>query len=563
MRSRPRGWSICLFASALGVACGSTPPSGFGEDTTGAAPQPAPSSADDPGSSTTFGDTQTGLVVEPSNATVFIDTATTPATPATLDYKLVLKGGPNGDQDLTSSATFTAKNPALGAFTGAKFTSVDLLPGNVRGVTTQIEAKAPNGAGVANLTLVQLRKTGPQRDFFFIVPYNEQPSPTSDVLTFQTKIQQVDIAFVMDTTASMGGSITNLKNALSGTLLTQLAAAIPSVGLAVVDHRDVPYGGYGSSGDWPVKVRQVVTTNVGTAQAAVSQYAAAGGGDGPESQLLAMFHTLTGTAISWPTGSVPAHAPPAGYWGGVDFRPGSLAVVTLITDVSWHSDTSSPYSFSAPTTAQLQSAFQTAKARFVDITSGPEAQADALSDATGSNISPSAFGPSCAAGQCCTGVNGAARAPTGPNGSCRLNFLHSGGNGVSSGIVKAIEAISTGSRFDVTARASNDPSNAGGVDATKFIKALRAMEEGNATAGCPPQAATDTDGDGIKDTFVQVLVGTPVCFEVIAAVNQTVRPDNEAHFFNAFIDVLGVPGDVKLDRRAVLFLVPPAEPKVK
>ena len=146
----------------------------------------------------------------------------------------------------------------------------------------------------------------------------------------------------------------------------------------------------------------------------------------------------------------------------------------------------------------------------------------------------------------------------------RLNFLHSGGTGVSDSIVKAIQAISVGSTFDVTAVPSNDPTNAPGedgspVDATKFIKALRAMDEGDPKNGCGPQAAKDTNADGIKDIFSTVKVGMLVCFEVIPQTNTIVKPKPAAQFFNAFIDVLGMPGSVKLDRRTVLFLVPPRE----
>ena len=44
-------------------------------------------------------------------------------------------------------------------------------------------------------------------DFFFVVPYGEDPSPKNDVLTFSTNIKQADVAFLMDTTGSMSGSI--------------------------------------------------------------------------------------------------------------------------------------------------------------------------------------------------------------------------------------------------------------------------------------------------------------------------------------------------------------------
>lgn len=196
---------------------------------------------------------------------------------------------------------------------------------------------------------------------------------------------------------------------------------------------------------------------------------------------------------------------------------------------------------------------------------GSENQANALSDATNSNVPPSAFGSvaGCSAGQCCTGVNGAGRGATGPGGTCRLNFQSTNGNGVSSGVAKAIEAIAVGSSFDVTARPSNDPKNPKNVDATKFIKALRAMDEGNQAAGCPAAPAKDTNGDGIKDTFISVKVGTPVCFEVIPQKNTFVEPASDPQFFNAFIDVVGVQGNVQLDHRSVLFLVPPQDAGVK
>ena len=57
--------------------------------------------------------------------------------------------------------------------------------------------------------------------------------------------------------------------------------------------------------------------------------------------------------------------------------------------------------------------------------------------------------------------------------------------------------------------------------------------------------------------------GTPVCFEVIPAKNNFVEPDIDPQFFNAFIDVVAVQGNLQLDKRSVLFLVPPKDASVK
>ncbi len=550
-------WTALLVGVTTAAGCGSSGRNSSFDDAPPAGTDPGTTPGEDGGGPTgpNFGTTDDGLTVDPLNAVVFIDTATTPVTPATLSYKVKLKQG-GTETDLTSGATFELADKALGTFAGPTFTSVTTLPGGLPGATTFVKVDTGQHKGQASLTVVALRKTGDNRDFFFLEPYKQPPSPSNDVLKFSTKIQKVDVAFVTDTTGSMGGSITNLRSALTGTIVPALTAAIPSVHMAVVDHKDFPYGSYGDFSDFPVRVYQVMTPTVSLVSAGINKYNASGGFDGPESQIPAMQHTLTGEAISWPGGTVPAHTPPAGLWGGVDFRDGSVPVIVLITDVSWHDD----YTFPHPTMGTLQAAFKARNAKFVDITNFDEGQANVLSDATSSNVPPSAFGP---ASTCPTGVGGAARGATGPGGTCRLNFLHSGGSGVSTGITKAIQAISVGSTYDVTAKPSNDPTNADGVDATKFMKALRAKDEGDATQGCPPAAAKDSDGDGIKDTFLAVKVGTPVCFEVIPQQNDTVPPKNVVQFFNAYIDVLGLPGNINLDKRIVKFLVPPAGVQTK
>jgi hypothetical protein len=532
-----------------------------------------------------------GISLDPSNATIYIDTATATPTAATQTYtaKLNLDGG--GQKDVTGEVVLTLDNPALGTFKANQFTSVTSLPGlkpgEVGGVTTIVTGKAEGKTGTAALTIVQLRKTGDHRDFYFEVPYLSPPTPDRDVLKFGTNIKQVDVAISMDTTGSMGGSIANLKTNLSGTMFPGLVAAIPSVGLAVAYHDDYPTGSYGTPscfgasalpGDLPSGIVQVVTTDLPTAQTAANKLETHCGADGPEAQEPSMWHILTGKALVWNTGSVPAHTPAPGTFGGVDFRPGSLPVVVEITDVTWHDSTTpagspAPYGSDVtdpPQIADVITAFNSNNARFIDITNGAfsasEEQANQVSDATKSNLPPAAF--AAGATDCPTGMSGAARPATGPAGSCRLNFLHNNGAGVSTSVVKAIQGISVGSTFDVTAQPSNDPTNAPGtdgkpVDATKFIKALRAMDEGSPKDGCPAHAAKDTDGDGYKDTFLTVTVGTPVCFEVLPQENTTVPPKPQVQFFNAFIDVLGMPGSVKLDHRIVLFEVPPKDPTAK
>ena len=551
--------SLGLLAAAGGAGCGA-PVERSGYDTDLQATDPSNGGTDAAGGGGGMGPSlgggggpvgTAGLALDPKNTTVIIDTAQMPAAAGTLAYKVL-----NGTKDVTAGGKFTLSDSTLGTFSSATFTSVGSLPAGVLGKSATVSAVTSDGTALGTLTVVALRKTGAQRDFFFVEPYKDTPNPTTDTLKFSTNIQQVDVAFVMDTTGSMGGSINNLKTALSGTLLTQLQAAIPNVSMALVDHKD-----FGQFDPWGVNVRQVSTTNINLMKTAVGNMTASGGGDLPEAQIGAMFYALTGQANNG-SPSIAAHTPAAGTFGGVDFRNGSVPVVVEITDADWKNPSGNV------DISQLAPAFMAANAKFVSVAasdgSGTEAQANALSDQTGSAVSAAAFGAvaGCSAGQCCTGVNGAGRSNNNGAGQCRLNFLHQSGNGVSTGIVNAIKAISVGSQFDVTAKASNDPMNASGVDATKFIKALRARDEGDPANNCPAHAAKDTNGDGIKDTFTAVVVGTPVCFEIIPAVNTTVPPTKVPQFYKANVNVVGVQGNVQLDNREVLFLVPPTTPGV-
>jgi hypothetical protein len=286
-----------------------------------------------------------------------------------------------------------------------------------------------------------------------------------------------------------------------------------------------------------------------------------------------MLYTLTGEAIdSLPP--VAAHVSAPGTFGAVDFRPGALPIVVEITDAHWHDASTLPWpgGHDTVTLPALADAFTHAHARFVAVTDmhAPDdypfpvtTQPNELSDATGSHVPVDAFHGACGEGMCCTGVGGTAVTPDGPGGTCRLDFQIDNGVGMTESLVRAIDAISVGTEVDVVAVASNDDTNAPGadgrpVDATKFIGALRAMDEGDVANGCVAHAAKDTDGDGMKDTFVDVVVGTHVCFEVVPRMNDSVEPKAYAQTFYAFVDLLGVPGRITLDRRRIEFIVPAA-----
>jgi hypothetical protein len=77
------------------------------------------------------------------------------------------------------------------------------------------------------------------------------------------------------------------------------------------------------------------------------------------------------------------------------------------------------------------------------------------------------------------------------------------------------------------------------------------------TVICVGDLATgNSDSDPEADYFVDVIPGTPVCFDIIPAQNDTVAPSSIPVIYTAFVDVIGDSVTV-LDTREVYFLVPP------
>lgn len=459
--------------------------------------------------------------------------------------------------DVTKQARFGVRTTRYGRF-GFQTFFPTLSESDGVGVVTVVGAKVGDKVGFAHLAILQLARTGDRRDAATLVPAGGDADPPRMLPKTGGGVSKADIAIVMDTTGSMGGSIDDLVASLQTKIFPELQRKIPDLAVGLVEHKDYPVGGYGSSSDFPVKIHKEITTDVAGVRTALSALKADGGADGPESQVPAMYHALTGAELKWSGGSVPKREPPAGRMGAIGFRPGALPVVVLVNDIDWHESTHAAYDpadvFDPPTMDQLATAFNGLNARFVSITaSGQEAQPNWLSDKTSSNVPPSAF-TGCTAGQCCTGASGAARPPEAPDGRCRLNFLHSGGKGVSGSLINAILGLSVGSIFDVSAKVTPATS---GVDASALVTAVRPLAAGDATNGCAAHDVKDVDGDGTPETFATLPLNKPVCFEVTVAKNTLFPAKSVPQILTATLEVTGAPGQVLLDKRTLVFVVPP------
>ncbi len=191
--------------------------------------------------------------------------------------------------------------------------------------------------------------------------YVEVPERTNteEVFEFTLEIEMGDVAFIIDTTGSMGGTISAMKSEYSA-MVSALTTALPDAEYAVGTYDDYAYGGYGysSSGDKPFYMLQQVTSDTSAVQSALTGIGTHYGGDGPESGMEALFQGASGVGYDQNcdgrydsstdvlpfladatdpfTGSGGQHyssgTPGGGLNGGFGFRDYALPVMVFATD---------------------------------------------------------------------------------------------------------------------------------------------------------------------------------------------------------------------------------------
>lgn len=494
------------------------------------------------------------------------------------------------DEDLTQQVTWAVTNPAVGAMNGAVLEIPAFATVGVH--VSRITATHDGVEGQAQITVVAYRTSGPQQDFFFILPYQDPAGMAAKPLDFGTQIPSLDVFFLMDTSGSMIGEITNLQTALTGTIVPGIQGQVPNTQFGVGSYEDFPVTPFGSlrgsdcgrnsnpNPDQPLHLFQTITNNLASIQAAVGQYSMGNapigcGNDWPESAIEAIYQVATGQGL---TGPAPTSVPA----GGVGFRAETMPVIVTITDAMSHapgetascSGQSVNYTGSvlqvAHTRAQAKTALGNICARSVGIASieptlpancSGQADLEDFATATGARVPPSAWDvPSrpagCAVGQCCTNANGTGRAPD-AQGLCPLVFrTDQNGSGLGNHIVTGIRMLTRFATFDVTSDRQGVTSDVDGNPlpsphtTADFIKAV--VPTGFMLPPPPPALPNPTFD---ATTFFNVTPGTRVQFDV-QALNDFVPQTQDAQIFRATIRVLAG-GCTALDQREVLILVPP------
>ncbi len=386
--------------------------------------------------------------------------------------------------------------------------------------------------------------TIPEGDFFVVLPYNG--SHENRTLRFGTDISVADVYFLIDTTGSMGGPIANVRSSLSS-IAAMIGTRIPDVQMGVGHFEDFPnvvdlfsFSGYGMAGtDQAYEHLQDITNDLARVQSALDSLTTANGMDGPESHVEALYQTATGEGGSWsfdtgaPTHTIarrdcPVIPDESGTRRGYPcFRPGSLPIIVLVTDVTWHNGPggSSPYAGITPaphTFDQAVTALNGIGARFIGVavSGGGRSEGETMATMTGT-----------------------------VDGSGTPLVYDAAGGAVSDSIITGIETLAGGTPQDVTTRTENVPGNPDEFDATLFIKSIVPVEGyRDGIAGTGYDSKDDT-------TFYGVIPGTLVDF-AIDFWNDVRMPPATAEIHQARIIVVGN-GVADLDSRNVYIIVPP------
>src|SRR5664279_1815452 len=413
-----------------------------------------------------------GLTITPTNPIVEVDLNTTGELPlvATADF------ADGTGEDVSAQVTWTVDNPAVGTIAGAVLHTPMFAMSTA--VVSKVSASFTGFSGIAQVTVVAYRRSGPQQDFFFVLPYQDPFGDQTKPLDCSTAVPGLDVFFTMDTTGSMGGEISNLETSLNTVVTPGIRAQVADSQFGVGSLQDFPLDGHGSSGcDQPFRLLQPITANLTDVAAGVNALSNGGspigcGNDLPESGIETIYQAATGNGLAGPAPtSVPANHTGR---GGVGFRAGTLPVIVTITDAISHGvgetalcgGTSVAYepdiAAFAHSRAQTKDALNSICSRSVGIapTSGGTGGCDGVefleyfATATGARVPPAAWDlggrpAGCAVGQCCTSFNGAGRAPD-AEGLCPLVFLvATSGTGVSQSIVTGIQMLTRFATFTV------------------------------------------------------------------------------------------------------------------
>ncbi|MCA9605922.1 MAG: hypothetical protein KC619_10030 [Myxococcales bacterium] len=388
-------------------------------------------------------------------------------------------------------------------------------------------------------------------DFVFVVDYMEPPSPDRDTLEFRTSIQFADVYFLFDASGSMSGeqdglaaSVTRILGNLTCTdygiscrtdgdcglgqvcSLTGSCTEDPSSSSCIAS----PWTGtgyYGASlGSGRTLVNQLSLQGDPAVTSSAIGVIPADGGTEP---LFDAVWSLVDPESSMLMTENGCEMPMTGRIGCPGFREEAVRILIGFTDEGSAGSRGDSLAGTVPV-ATVGGALRDSGTAFIGVwstTPTSTGRLDLVDLATESDSLDRTGMP--------------------------LVFdADSSGSGIDMVVTDAINEIVEGVPLRVTIEATDEPDDAG--DALQFIDYLEVNVSGGRCSAISP--TEDTNSDTHPDAFPSLLPGTPVCWDVVPAMNTMVpRIIDEPQVFEARVTVYGDASP--LDARIIYFLVPP------
>jgi len=383
------------------------------------------------------------------------------------------------------------------------------------------------------------------------------------VLEFPTTFRGVDILFNIDTTGSMSGELTTLRNDLSTVIVPAANELIESPAFGASTFEDYPQLPFGSDGrDEPFMLWQRITTDPTEVQDALGAITLGAGNDGPESGIESLYQIATGAGID---PIVPRFSPEDGFVlerhglrGGVGYRENALPIIVHITDfVSHHPDDYSALPWVSHGIDETFFELEKLGARVVGVANGAPvsgAVTDPLNPPgmafrTGSVVPTCAFDGSsaresgiCGQDQCCVGINGAGQAPPfGAGDNCVLSFaIQSSGSGLTDAVVEGISTLARFATFSITPILVDDPDNP--RDGRCFVQSIEVSEIIQDEECVIEPELSDRDDDGYEESILNATPSARVVYRLVVANRDSRDDDGDLDTSEA----CGPPGEYKV-----------------
>lgn len=200
--------------------------------------------------------------------------------------------------------------------------------------------------------------------------------PIDVALQTTASLARVDVALLIDATASMQDEITQIQSTLRDVIVPALSETIPDTFFSVSSFQDFPAATYGDPFDRPFVMRLPVSESLDQVQAAVDGIRLGNGRDDPESHVEALFQLATGAGFADLV--PPSSGCPAGGNGYACFRRGALPLVLMVTDAPMHNGPAGvhPYANIFPERprqyADAITALNVLRARVISLNSGDD-----------------------------------------------------------------------------------------------------------------------------------------------------------------------------------------------